>query len=104
MSESQYIKKDDYTITIKEVIPEEIIPEKVLPDRDYNYTFLLKQRDDIQTQWDEQLVAKNKEIDEINQKRQEEKAFVEKLIVEAEKLGISESTVEPIIETEPEIT
>lgn len=85
---STYTKKNENEIAVVEVIPEKIIPAETLPEKVYSYAFLLKQRDDIQTQWDEQLAQKANEIDEINTKRAEEKAFVEKLIAEADKLGV----------------
>lgn len=86
--ETTYEKKDDNTIIVNEVKLQEIIPEKVLPAKEYDYSFLKKQVLDIQKQWEEQLAQKKNEIDEINIKRAEEIAFVEKLITEADKLGI----------------
>lgn len=86
--ETTYTKVDNHTISVIEVKPQEIIHEKVLPAKEYEYSFLLKQRDSIQNQWDEQLAQKNKEIEEINTNRGAEKEKVDNLISEAKKLGI----------------
>lgn len=94
--ETEYTKKSEHEIGVVEVIPEKIIPAETLPEKVYDYNFLIGQRSSIITQWDEQLAQKQKEIDEINTKRAEEIAFVEKLISEAEKLGITEKKVEPL--------
>ena len=85
-----YTKKSEYEIAVVEVIPEKVIPAETLPEKVYDYSFLLDQVVDIQSQWDEQVAQKEKEITEINEQRGKEKAFVEKLIVEAKKLGIKE--------------
>lgn len=100
MSETIYTKEYENTLTVIEIEPAKVIPEKVLPARKYEYGFLLSQRDSIQNQWDEQLAQKAKEIEEINLVRGEEKAFVEKLILEADKLGIivkQEVVVEEVV-------
>jgi len=86
--ETKYIKVDNHTIRFIEVQPQEIIPENVLPAVEYEYSFLLKQKDSIQNQWDEQLAQKNKEIEDINVLREAEKVRIDNLILEAKKLGI----------------
>lgn len=91
-----FTKKDENTILFQEVKPEVIIPSETLPEKEYDYNFLLKQKDDIQKQWDEQIEQKNKEIVEINERQGKEKAFVEKLIAEADKLGIVAKKIEAI--------
>lgn len=94
----QYKKVSEYEIEIVETKSQEIIPEKVLPAKVYDYGFLLKQKIDIRSQWNKQLVQKQKEVDEINAKRGEEMAMVEKLIAEANRLGITENPKSVIIE------
>ena len=93
-----YTKKSTHEIAVVEVVPEKVIPAETLPEKIYDYGFLLKQVADIQSQWDEQLAQKQKEIVEINEQRGKEKAFVEKLITEAKKLGIEEEPIKVIIE------
>lgn len=90
ITETTFVRKDNNTLIVHEVEPERLIPANFLPAKEYDYAFLLKQRDDIQTQWDEQLAQKDKEIANINEQRSKEKAFVEQLIMEAGKLGIVE--------------
>lgn len=96
-----YKKVGEYEIEVVETQPEEIIPEKTLPSKVYEYGFLLKQRIDIRSQWNKQLIQKQKEVDEINAKCGKEMAFVESLIAEADKLGITENpkqiTIEEVI-------
>lgn len=96
--ETIYTKKDESTIIVQEVKPEEIILEEILPEKEYDYVFLLKQKENIQKQWDEQIEQKNKEILEINERQSKEKIFVEKLILEANKLGIV-AKVESVLES-----
>lgn len=51
--ETTFVRKDNNTIIVHEVEPEKLIPANILPAKEYDYAFLLKQRDDIQIQWDE---------------------------------------------------
>ena len=74
------------------VIPE--VPAKELPPVMYEYSFLLKQKVDIQKQWDEQIAQKNKEIDDINLARQAEIDEVSALISGADNLKIVAKPIE----------
>jgi len=84
------VKIDDNTISvIKETA---MVEAKDLPPVIYEYGFLLKQKDDIQKQWDEQLKT-------INDARQAEMDEVDALIAEADKLQVVAKVIEPIIKT-----
>ena len=93
--ETKYTKKDANTLIVEEVVPQQVIPEKVKDSVEYTYGFLLKQKADIQKQWNEMIAQKNAEIDGINAARQKELDFVNELIVKADELGIT-NEVKPI--------
>jgi hypothetical protein len=84
-----YTKVNSGTISVVETVPQEIVAAKVLPAKQFSYDFLLKQRDEIQKQWDAQVAQKQAEIVEINARQAKELAFVNKLIAEANKLGVT---------------
>ena len=96
-----FTKQDNNTIIINEFKPTVIISGYFLPPKRYDYSFLLKQKNDIQNQWDFQISGKYKEIDEINVARSGEMVFVDKLISESNKLGIVAKTEISPIETQP---
>lgn len=95
--ETKYSIKNYSKLVVEEVIPEKIIPEEVKEAKEYDYTFLIKQKADIQKQWDEMIAQKNKEIEDINATRQKEMDFVDVMIAKADELGVKEN-VNPIKE------
>lgn len=99
--ETQYIKKDYSTLIVKEVVPQQIIPEQIKEDKEYSYNFLIKQKEDIQKQWDEQVAQKNKEIEDINIARQKELDEVKELLFKCEEVGITGEVVNEEIVAKP---
>jgi 5-enolpyruvylshikimate-3-phosphate synthase len=95
--ETKYSIKNYSTLVVEEVIPEKVIPAEVKEAKEYDYTFLIKQKADIQKQWDEMIAQKNKEIEEINAARQKEMDFVDAMIAKADELGVKED-VKPLKE------
>jgi hypothetical protein len=71
-------KVDDYTLEATKTVTETKV-------NTYDYDFLLRQRDAIQAQKDEQMKARDAELKEVNE-----------LIVECEKRGITKRPVEDI--------
>lgn len=99
--ETQYIKKDYSTLIVKEVVPQQIIPEQIKEDKEYSYNFLIKQKEDIQKQWDEQVAQKNKEIEDINIARQKELDEVKELLFKCEEVGITGEVINEEIVAKP---
>ena len=86
-------KKDEYTliVTKPKLVEEPSVTETI--KQEYDYGFLLKQKEAITKQRDEMITIKEKELTE-----------VEDLITEADKLGIIEETKEVKEEPTEEIT
>lgn len=104
MEQTKYSIKNYSTLVVEEVIPEKVIPEVVKEAVEYDYSFLKQQKVDIQTQWNEMLSQKKKEIDEINTTRQKEMDFVDEMIAKADELGIvAKEDVKPVEEIKEDI-
>ena len=83
---AEFRKIDDNIIRSTETTPEVITPA-VTKDVDYNYDFLIGQREQIQKDYDRDaatLVLRQAELDKVNE-----------LITECEKLGITSAEVKP---------
>ena len=97
MEKTKFSIKNYSTLVVEEIIPEKIIPAETKSAVEYEYSFLLKQKEDIQKQWDEMVAQKNKEIEDINVARQKELDFVNEMIAKADELGVvAKEDVKPI--------
>ena len=84
----EYSKTEDGKLEVTETIPQEIIPEKVEVNQ-YDYSFLVEQKVRVEedlanviTRHAKELAVAQANVDEVNT-----------LILEAEKLGITEEVI-----------
>jgi hypothetical protein len=92
-------KTEDNKLEVVETIPQEIIPEKQ-ETKQYDISFLKEQKIRIYEDYDNTVAKHATEL----ATRQAEKDEIDQLLVEADKLGITEAEEQVIPEEQEEIT